>query len=65
MSLAVRAALEVHVFALFTFAVLAALQAGLIAFTVFLEAVGFLAVAAFNVLVVLDLLAEGIGVAVH
>lgn len=37
----------------------------MVAFTVFLEAVGFLAVAAFDVLVVLDLLAEGIGVAVH
>lgn len=37
----------------------------MIAFTVFLEAVGFLAVAALDVLVGLDLLAEGIGIAVH
>lgn len=37
----------------------------MVALTVFLEAVGFLAVAALDVLVGLDLLAEGIGVSIH
>lgn len=57
--------LKITVFALLTFAVLATLEAGLVAFTVFLEAVGFLAIAALDVLVVLDLLAEGIRIAIH
>lgn len=63
--LAVRPLLMITVFALLTFAVLATLEAGLVAFTVFLEAVGFLAVAALDVLVILDFLAEGIGIAIH
>lgn len=57
--------LKITVFALLTFAVLATLETGLVAFTVFLEAVGFLAIAALDVLVVLDLLAKGIRIAIH
>ena len=37
----------------------------MVAFTVFLEAVRFLAIAALDVLVGLDLLTEGIGIAIH
>lgn len=54
-----------HIFAFFTLTVLAAFKACLVAFTVFFEAVGLLAVAAFDMFVVFDLLAERVGVSIH
>lgn len=57
--------LQAHVLALLTLAVFAALEAGLVALAVFFEAVGLFAVTAFDVLVVLNFLAEGVRVAIH
>jgi len=54
-----------EVLAVLALAVVAAGEAGLIALAVFLLAAALLAVAALDVLVVLDLHAEGIGVSVH
>jgi len=54
-----------EVLAVLALAVVAAGEAGLIALAVFFLAAALLAVAALDVLVVLDLHAEGIGVSVH
>jgi hypothetical protein len=59
------ALLEDDVLAFLAFAVFTAFQTCLVAFTVFLKAVGLLAVAALDVLIIFDFLAKGIWIPVH